>query len=209
VALTLFAKQGFQATTLRQIAARVGLQVGSLYNHIKSKGDLLFEIMDAVLLDLLEEQRAVPETPDADVRLSALIHNHVRFHGERADEVFVGNSELRSLTTLQRGRIVTLRREYEQLFQTVLEQGVQQDTFQQMDAQTVAFGIIAMATSVSIWFSRNGRLSLEQVGDIYAALTLRAIRNSAPKSGSRTACEPVPAASDGAGSVGQARRPAV
>src|SRR5204863_7239531 len=46
VALDLFYKRGFQATTLRDIAAKVGIQVGSLYNHIASKGELLFEIME-------------------------------------------------------------------------------------------------------------------------------------------------------------------
>ena len=64
VALDLFYKRGFQATTLRDIAAKVGIQVGSLYNHIASKGDLLFEIMENIMLDLLEDQRKVAETPD-------------------------------------------------------------------------------------------------------------------------------------------------
>ena len=59
VALDLFFKRGFQATTLRHIASRVGIQVGSLYNHITSKGDLLFDIMETVMLDLLEDQRQV------------------------------------------------------------------------------------------------------------------------------------------------------
>ncbi|HVC34357.1 MAG TPA: helix-turn-helix domain-containing protein [Chloroflexota bacterium] len=45
-ALELFYKRGFQASTLRGIAAKVGIQVGSLYNHIGSKSDLLFEIME-------------------------------------------------------------------------------------------------------------------------------------------------------------------
>ena len=74
-ALDLFYKHGFQATTLRHIAARVGIQVGSLYNHITSKGELLFEIMETVMLDLLEDQRQVAETPDvvaAEQRFAAL-----------------------------------------------------------------------------------------------------------------------------------------
>lgn len=208
VALEQFAKHGFQATTLRHIAARVGLQVGSLYNHITSKGELLFEIMEAVLLDLLADQRPAAETSDVEVRLRGLIHNHVRFHGERANEVFVGNSELRSLTRWRRRRIVTLRREYEQLFQTTLEEGVQQGAFLDMDARTVAFGIIAMATSVSIWYSRNGRLSLEQVGEIYAAMALRAICKPTSENCLRIDGDPAQVLSGVAGSLDRARRPA-
>src|SRR5438105_905364 len=84
VAMDLFYKQGFQATTLRHIASRVGIQVGSLYIHIESKGDLLFEIMETVMRDLLEDQRQVTPTPDVVERMRLLVYHHVKFHGERA-----------------------------------------------------------------------------------------------------------------------------
>src|SRR3979411_79789 len=108
VALDLFFKRGFQATTLRHIAARVGIQVGSLYNHITSKGDLLFDIMETVMLDLIEEQRQVAQTSDVVERVQQLVYHHIRFHGRRAEETFIGNSELRSLRPSQRIRIVSL-----------------------------------------------------------------------------------------------------
>ncbi len=97
VALDLFYKHGFQATTLRHIASRVGIQVGSLYNHITSKGELLFDIMETVMQALLEDQGQVAQEPDVVERMRLLVYHHVRFHGERAKEVFIGNSELRSL----------------------------------------------------------------------------------------------------------------
>src|SRR5260370_39318957 len=98
VALDLFYKRGFQATTLRDIAAKVGIQVGSLYNHIASKGELLFAIMETVMLDLLEDQRVVAETPDVGERMSLLVYHHIKFHGERAEDGVCGNSELRSVS---------------------------------------------------------------------------------------------------------------
>lgn len=163
VALDLFYRRGFQATTLRDIAARVGIQVGSLYNHMDSKGDLLFEIMENVMLDLLEEQRQFADTPDVVERMRLLVYHHVRFHGERAEEVFVGNNELRSLNRAQRARIVSLRREYEQMFQDELEDGIRQGKFIHVDVQVTSFGILAMTTWVSSWYSSRGRLSLEEI----------------------------------------------
>ena len=49
---------------------QVGIQVGSLYNHITSKGDLLFDIMETVMLDLLEDQRQVVKKPDVVERMN-------------------------------------------------------------------------------------------------------------------------------------------
>jgi AcrR family transcriptional regulator len=179
VALDLFYKRGFQATTLRDIAAKVGIQVGSLYNHIASKGELLFEIMETVMLDLLEDQRVVAETPDVVERMRLLVYHHVKFHGERAEEVFVGNSELRSLSRAQRSRVVALRHEYEQMFQDELEDGIRQGKFLPVDVQITAYGILAMTTWVSAWYSSRGRLSLEEIAEIYTATVLRGIWNPA------------------------------
>jgi AcrR family transcriptional regulator len=179
VALDLFYKRGFQATTLRDIAAKVGIQVGSLYNHIASKGELLFEIMENVMLDLLEDQRQVAETPDVVERMRLLVYHHVKFHGERAEEVFVGNSELRSLSRAQRARVVALRHEYEQMFMDELQDGIRQGKFLPVDVQVTAYGILAMATWVSAWYSSRGRLSLEEIAEIYTALVLRGIWNPA------------------------------
>jgi len=179
VALDLFYKRGFQATTLRQVAAKVGIQVGSLYNHIASKGELLFEIMESVMLDLLEDQREAAETSDVVERMRLLVDHHVKFHGKRAREVFVGNSELRSLRPGQRARIVGLRDQYEFVFRKELEDGIRQGKFLPVDVQVTAYGILAMATSVSTFYSARGRLSLEQIAEIFADLVLQGLWNPA------------------------------
>jgi AcrR family transcriptional regulator len=178
-ALDLFYKHGFQATTLRHIASRVGIQVGSLYNHITSKGELLFDIMETVMLALLEDQRHVAQEPDVVERMRLLVYHHVKFHGERAKEVFIGNSELRSLNQKQRARIVALRHEYEGMFQKELEDGIRQGKFLPVDVQVTAYGILAMTTWVSSWYSPRGRLSLEEIADIYSDMVLRGIWNPA------------------------------
>ena len=195
VALDLFYKRGFQATTLRDIAARVGIQVGSLYNHINSKGDLLFEIMETVMLDLLDDQRQVASTPDMVERMRLLVYHHVKFHGEHAKEVFVGNSELRSLDGAQRKRLIALRHEYEQMFRSELEGGIRQGKFLHVDVPVTTFGILAMTTSVSAWYASGGRLSLGEVADIYAAFVLRGIGH--PGNGQKNGHVPFEWVSDG------------
>lgn len=182
-ALELFYKRGFQASTLRGVAAKVGIQVGSLYNHIGSKSDLLFEIMEGVMLDLLADQREAAATPDVVERMRLLIEHHVMFHGRRSREVFVGNSELRSLSPIRRTRIIELRREYEMVFRMELEDGIRQGKFLPVDVQITSYGILALATSVSTFYSQRGRLSLEQIAGIYSAMVLRGLLN--PQAGPR------------------------
>ena len=178
VAIDLFFKQSYRATSLRQIASRVGIQVGSLYNHISSKGELLFRIMERVMQDLLAEQRAVARAEDVVERLRALIYHHVTFHGERGKEVFLGNTELRSLGRQHHARIVALRNEYERLFQQTLQEGIRQGKFQPLDVKVVSYGLIAMLTWVASWYAPRGRLTLDQIGRIYADFALRGLWNA-------------------------------
>lgn len=45
----LFRDKGFDRTTVRDIAAAVGIQSGSIFHHFKSKEDILFAVMEEVI----------------------------------------------------------------------------------------------------------------------------------------------------------------
>jgi hypothetical protein len=110
-----------------------------------------------------------------------LVHHHVTFHGRRAREVFVGNSELRSLSGTQRSRIVALRREYELVFRNELEDGIRQGKFLAVDVPVTTYGILAMATSVSTFYSPRGRLSLDQIAEIFTDMVIRGLTSPPPE----------------------------
>lgn len=174
----LFYRQGYAATSLRDIASEVGIQVGSVYNHISAKEDLLFDIMASVMEDLMDvTSQALESYLDPDDRLRAMIETHVVFHGERVEEVFIGNSELRSLSTPRRAGIVKRRNEYEMLFRTAIEDGVKAKIFVTPDPRLVTYAIVAMASHVADWYEPGGRRTLTEVASIYSDFTLRALTN--------------------------------
>ncbi|WP_040477233.1 TetR/AcrR family transcriptional regulator, partial [Paramagnetospirillum caucaseum] len=98
--LKLIYEHGFEAMSLRQLAAEVGIQVGSLYNHISTKEDLLYDLirthMDELFLQFDAAMAAV-EGQGPEERLRAFVAFHVTYHIVRKREVFIGASELRSL----------------------------------------------------------------------------------------------------------------
>lgn len=177
-AVDLFFKHGYETTTLREIASVVGIQVGSLYNHIPSKEKLLYSIMSGVMEDLLEnlEQALEPHSDPID-RLRAAVECHVMFHGERAREVFVGNSELRSLEPRRRKAVVALRDRYEQTVRDILEEGAKAGLFHVSDVSLITYAILATGTQVSAWYRPRGRLTLQQIASVYSDFVLRGLTN--------------------------------
>jgi AcrR family transcriptional regulator len=177
-AIRLFFEHGYEATTLRQLASETGITVGSLYNHISSKEDLLYSIMSGIMRDLLDGMQAALEgTEDPVQQMHAAIEFHVMFHAERAHEVFIGNSELRSLPPVRRATVVEARDTYEKLFRKIIENGVRAKVFHISDVRLVTYGIIAMTTHVADWYRPGGRLGLEEIASVYSDFVLRGLTN--------------------------------
>lgn len=173
-AADLFFKHGYEATSLRQVAAEVGIQVGSLYNHISGKDELLSAIMIQVMSDLQEALDAATDgIQDPVERLSAAIDCHIRFHAERRRDTFIGNSELRSLGADDRKKVVTLRKKYEETLRDLVSAAVSAGDGDVIDAKLQAFAIVAIGTHVASWYQPGRGYSLDDIVDAYTQMIFR------------------------------------
>jgi len=110
VALTLFVEHGFQAVSLRQLAMALGMQAGSLYNHMESKQILLFELIEeheTDLLDLLEADD--PCQADGLTRLRSYVDLHIRYNLMHQHRLVLARRESRCLSAEQRASIEATR----------------------------------------------------------------------------------------------------
>jgi TetR/AcrR family transcriptional regulator, cholesterol catabolism regulator len=173
-AAQLFFDRGYDATSLRQIAAASGLKVGSLYNHIDSKEHLLLQIMGRIIDDLMDATRAAANADgDAVDKLQAALAAHLTFHAERAQEVFIGNAELRSLSDGAREVVIEKRHEYELFLQGLIEDAGRAGLADVIDAKIHVYSAVAQATHLAGWFKPGGRMDLDEIVAIYTKLALR------------------------------------
>lgn len=173
-AADLFHQHGYEATSLRQIAARVGIQVGSLYNHIGGKSDLLREIMVGILDDLIAAMEIAVATPGTPLEvLGRALDCHLRFHASRSRDVFIGNSELRALPADDRQEVIVRRDRYERLLRRLVCDVVAEQPEHPLDIRLQTYAIIAIGTHVSSWYRERGSLSLDDMVTGYTAIILR------------------------------------
>lgn len=174
--LKLIYEHGYEAMSLRALASEVGIQVGSLYNHISTKQDLLYDLIKSHMDDLMDHlDQALAGLADPVDALRAFIAFHVTYHIVRKREVFIGYSELRSLDPNQHDEIVGLRRRYEDRVVDILDRGRAAGLFELGDSRVAAYGILAMLTGVCTWFRPHGRLSREQVIETYSDMVLKGL----------------------------------
>jgi AcrR family transcriptional regulator len=162
VATGLFARHGYAAVSMRQIAAGVGVQVGALYNYIPDKQSLLFELMRDHMV-LLLDTHVDEEDASAVERLRAFVHFHIRFHHDRPDAVFIAYMELRNLTPENFAEIEALRKTYETRLERIIGAGCAEGVFRVADSKIATLALIAMLTGVTTWFRQKGRLTLDEI----------------------------------------------
>jgi len=170
-AVQLFAQYGYHAATMRDIARISGIQAASIYYHYPSKQALLVEIMDTHMRALNANlQRIMQESLPIEQRLHEAIANHIRLHTTYKAEFFIIDTEIRALEEEQRGAILALRDQYEMLLQGLLGEGMEQGVFRRVDIKVSSYALIAMCTEVATWFRPDGRLSVQQVIDLYTQM---------------------------------------
>ncbi len=171
----LFARHGYAAVSMRQIAKEVGVQAGALYNYTPDKQSLLFRLMRDHMQELQQAYDALGETGDAQEALRRFVGFHIRFHLERPDEVFIAYMELRNLTPDNFTEIEALRRAYEDSLERILSEGQKAGRFAISDTKIATLAVIAMLNGVMTWYRSGGRLSLDEVEQIYWDMVRRAV----------------------------------
>jgi len=158
----------FDPTEHIQIA---GIQAASIYHHYPNKQALLVEIMETHMQRLNSSlERVLREYADPLQRLQEAIANHIRLHTNYKAEFFIIDTEIRALEGENRAYILSLRDKYEALLQEIIRGGMECGVFRQSDVKVASYAIIAMCTEVATWFRPNGRLSVQQVINIYSQI---------------------------------------
>ena len=163
----LFARQGYHATSMRDLGRELGLLGSSLYAHVGGKQELLVEVVErgARLFEEAADQ-ALTAGIDSRQRLRALMAGHLRVMLENRDVVRTFLNEASALDQAQRTTVLTLRDHYEARFREVLSSGVVDGSFRSdLDPKVTAIFILSLLNAVDLWYHETGSLSLPGLVD--------------------------------------------
>ncbi|RID93229.1 TetR/AcrR family transcriptional regulator [Gemmobacter lutimaris] len=175
----LFARHGYAAVSMRQIAAEVGVQAGALYLYTPDKQSLLADLMRDHLEGLLEAFADLPPASGPEARLDQFARFHIGYHIDRPDAVFIAYMELRNLEPDNFSAIEALRRRYENALEAILRDGRAAGVFAVPDTKLATLALIAMLTGVTNWYREGGRLGRAEVEAIYADMARNAVGSPA------------------------------
>lgn len=177
-ALHLFARNGYNATGIREIATHSGLTSSTLYHYAGTKDQLLYQILS----DSLERYTIASEflrehCEDPAELLAHLVWLHVVTHAVQRESALVGDSEIDNLGPADRERVVAQRDHYEGIWQQAIRQGVESGSFTVRDERIVRLALLETCTSVSHWFSREGELSAAEIAERFIDIAFAMLRH--------------------------------
>jgi len=175
-AADLFRTKGFAATSMRDLAKSVNLTASSLYNHIHSKEQILQEICFSTARKFeagMDEVESMEASCEDKVR--TLIRQHIRIAVSDRTSITAFNDEWRHLSEPHLSEFKAYRREYEQRFHRILEEGIKNKEFRPFRTTLILYTLLSSVRWLYDWFEYDREISLEEVESEVLEIVMRGI----------------------------------
>lgn len=173
----LFADVGFAGTSVRDIAARVGIKSASLYKSFPSKQAMLDALSDLGHSEFSRRQISaiLGGGDDARDQLTAGVRALVVMTCEFPRLARIVNTEVRNLSPAGFDRDQQARLQSAQILHEVLDRGVEQGVFTEPDFSAVTVLLWGLGVALAGWFPYSGDVTIDQLADSYADIALRIV----------------------------------
>src|SRR5688572_1334052 len=176
-AAAMFREKGFAATSMRDLAETVGIEAASLYNHIRSKNEILEAICFDVAnrfntnLDIIEvsKQASIP-------KVESLLRFHIRQMVENYEEVYVADREWKHLEEPYLSNFQNQRRTYRKKFASIIEEGIQKSEIRRIDAPTAVLIMLHAVSGIESWHRSKARINDRELEDNMIMIMIDGLR---------------------------------
>lgn len=176
-AAKLFKQKGFAGTSMRDLAGEVGIEAASMYNHIKSKDEILELICFRVSSTYISQLAEIEATDATYVeKIASLIRLHIRLMVEDGAAVSVGNHDWKYLREPALTEFKQARKQYEKGFAALIEQGIAAGEFQPVNVSVALFTILSAVRWVELWYRPGRELSAEELENNIVTMLLSGLK---------------------------------
>jgi AcrR family transcriptional regulator len=171
-AARLFSERGYNGTSMRDLGEALGLQRGSLYAHIVSKEELLYDVVEeGAERFLARAEEAVSAGGSATDRLLLFLQGHIETAIEHLDAATVFLNEWRYLSEDRRAGVKEKRDRYEGMLRQIIEDGISSGEFRSdADVRFAVLLVLSAGNWVYEWYRPNGQLGPREISERFSDL---------------------------------------
>ncbi len=165
-ASAMFREKGFPATSMRDLADVVGLEAASLYNHIKSKSEILQEVIFRIANECNVHLESLEGNGMSSTKkIESLIRFHVQMMLNRFDDYYVMVNEWIHLTEPYLTNFTTQRRNYVQKMESIIDEGVREKEMKPVIPYVAMLTILSSVRGLEFWHRSAKKISPQIMED--------------------------------------------
>ncbi|HWB62033.1 MAG TPA: TetR/AcrR family transcriptional regulator [Chitinophagales bacterium] len=173
----LFREKGYAAVGMRELAKEVGIEAPSIYNHYKSKDDVLREICFDIADQFFKAFGTVDGNEKSSVKkLRAAIRSHVGVIANNIEASSVFFHEWMFLEEPHLAKFKKMRFDYEQGFRDIIERGKKKGDFKNVNTRLATFTIFSALNATYDLYKSKEKLSTEEIADGIADVLLKGLK---------------------------------
>jgi len=168
-ARALFFSEGFSSTSLRRIAKACGCTAGNVYNHFRSKEEMLFEILFSEMSNLISKLSSLENNHnDSPVeQLRIFIRKHVEhILAQPPGKLLYFEMEMRHLSASHKRKMIQMRNEYDTILRKIIRRGIDSGVFGHVNEKFFNYSIASTILRIRIWYSPKGDFCPSEISDI-------------------------------------------
>lgn len=176
-AAILFKEKGFKAASMRELAEVVGVEAASLYNHIKSKNELLHEICFSVANRYNQKLEELEASEIGSLqKVETLLRFHINGMVDHFEEVFVSDREWKYLSEPYLSNFQNQRRTYRKRFAAIIEDGIRKKEIKKIDATTAVLIMLHAISGIESWHRSKQKISGEELEENMIAILVGGLK---------------------------------
>lgn len=161
VASSLFYEKGFNAISMRDIAAAMDIKAASLYNHIKSKQEILAEIILEVAKEFtVGMESVVAKNSSAIKKIEKVIELHIDITVNYSEALAALNNDWMHLEGEDLKDFIKMRDDYEENFRDIIKQGIAANEIKPNHPEVILFSILSSLRTLYIWNQKRGKVDV-------------------------------------------------
>lgn len=162
-AAELFREKGYAATSVRELAQKVGLEASSLYNHIQSKEQILQDICLGNASQFINGIESIEQDFSNPIeQLEQIIKLHIDIAAESLSSVTVFNDEWKHLSQPYQEDFLKMRKSYENKVLNIIKNGIEKGFLRDVDPKITLYAFLTSLRWIHYWF-KPGRISKERL----------------------------------------------
>jgi AcrR family transcriptional regulator len=178
----LFAKQGYEKTSIRDIAAHLGMTNAGIYYYFKNKQQMLVDIMNYGIDQALARMRQeLPQIKSTEEKIAWIVRSQIEFYSKNRSQTKASVYESGALEAKYAKTMHKKDKEYVQLVKQVVEQIVGENPDIAITTEVATVSLLGMLNWLVHWYDPEGRVPPDELARNITNIFLTGLKGKAPR----------------------------